>query len=278
MDVAAKGIPSLTGRVAVVVGASSGFGRAIAVAFGRAGMKVVVGDITEQAAPGNFDEAAEFSTVALIRREGGEASYAACDVARAADANGLIDHAVQTFGRIDVVVNNAGVWRGGVFHEVSEAAFDACADVLVRGSWLVSQAAIRQFLAQASEGAGGRRGNVINIVSTAGLKPHQGQPAYNVAKAAQANLTRCLALEYGREGIRANGICPTWMKTAMSRGGFENAATTEMVERVVPMGRWGEVDDVAELALYLASDASAFINGALIPLDGGETLGALRFA
>jgi NAD(P)-dependent dehydrogenase (short-subunit alcohol dehydrogenase family) len=277
VDIEAKGIPSLKGRVAVVTGASSGFGRGIAVAFGRAGMKVVVGDLTESTAPGNFDEAPELSTVALIQREGGEASYASCDVAKSADANALIEHAVQAFGRIDVVVNNAGVWRGGPFHEVSEAAFDACAGVLVKGSWMVSQAAIRQFLEQDAE-VGGRRGAVINIVSTAGLKPHQGQPAYNVAKAAQANLTRCMALEYGREGIRVNGICPTWMKTAMSRGGFENAATTEMVERVVPMGRWGEVDDVAELALYLASDASAFINGALIPLDGGETLGALRFA
>ena len=272
MDLDAKGIPSLKGRVAVVTGGSSGFGRGIAVAFGRAGMKVVVGDLTEVAAPGNFDEAPELSTQALIHRDGGQASFATCDVTKAADANGLIAHAVQAFGRVDVVVNNAGVWRGGAFHDVTEAAFDACADVLVRGSWLVSQAAIRQFLRQ------GGQASVINVVSTAGLRPHQGQPAYNVAKAAQANLTRCLALEYGREGIRVNGICPTWMKTAMSRGGFENADFTQVVERTVPMGRWGEVGDVAELALYLASDASGFINGALIPLDGGETLGALRFA
>ncbi|HEX3917286.1 MAG TPA: SDR family oxidoreductase [Caulobacteraceae bacterium] len=277
MDIAAKGIPSLKGRVAVVTGASSGFGRGIAVAFGRAGMKVVVGDLTAQTAPGNFDEAPKLTTTALIERDGGAASFITCDVAKAADANALIAHAVQAFGRIDVVVNNAGVWRGGPFHEVSEAAFDACANVSVKGSWLVSQAAIRQFLAQNGRAQGGS-GNVINIVSTAGLRPHQGQPAYNVAKAAQANLTRCMALEYGREGIRVNGICPTYMKTAMSRGGFEHPATTEMVQRVIPMGRWGEVDDVAELALYLASDASAFINGALIPLDGGETLGALRFA
>jgi NAD(P)-dependent dehydrogenase (short-subunit alcohol dehydrogenase family) len=270
-------LPSLQGKVAVVTGASSGFGRGIAVAFARAGMKLVIGDVTEQAAPGNFDEAPELGTAALIERDGGEATYVTCDVAKAADATGLIAHAVQAFGRIDVVVNNAGVWRGSAFHEMAEAAFDACADVLVKGSWLVSQAAIRQFLAQAGEGQGGV-GNIINIVSTAGLKPHQGQPAYNVAKAAQANLTRCLALEYGRQGIRVNGICPTWMKTAMSRGGVENPAFTQVVERTVPMGRWGEIGDVTQLALFLASDASAFINGALIPLDGGETLGSLRFA
>lgn len=272
MDAEAVGHPSLPGKVAVVTGGSSGFGRGIAVAFGRAGMKVVVGDVTEQTAAGNFDEAPELSTVELIRRDGGEGSFTVCDVTKVADAAALIHRAVQQFGRIDLVVNNAGVWRGGAFHEVPEAAFDACANVLVKGSWLVGQAAIRQFLAQ------GGGGNVINIVSTAGLRPHVGQPAYNVAKAAQANLTRCMALEYGREGIRVNGICPTWMKTGMSRGGFESPDFTQVVERVVPLGRWGEIDDVVELALFLASDASAFINGALIPLDGGETLGALRFA
>jgi NAD(P)-dependent dehydrogenase (short-subunit alcohol dehydrogenase family) len=265
-------IRPLEGKVAVVTGGSSGFGRAIAVAFARSGAKVVIGDVTEATAPGNFDEAPELSATELIRRDGGEASYVACDVAQAADADALIDHAVQAFGRLDLVVNNAGVWRGGPFHEVPEAAFDACAAVLVKGTWLVSQAAIRRFLAQGGGGA------LINIVSTAGLRPHQGQPAYNVAKGAQANLTRCLALEYGREGIRVNGICPTYMKTAMSRGGFENPAFTQVVERVVPLGRWGEIVDVANLAVFLASDASAFINGALVPLDGGETLGALRFA
>ncbi len=262
----------LGGTVAVVTGASSGFGRGIAVAFARAGAKVVVGDLTEAAAPGNFDEAPELATADLVRRDGGEASFIRCDVTRAVDADALIAHAAEVFGRLDLVVNNAGVWRGGPFHEVPEAAFDACASVLVKGTWLVSQAAIRRFLAQ------GGGGNIINIVSTAGLRPHQGQPAYNVAKAAQANLTRCLALEYGREGIRVNGICPTYMKTAMSRGGFDNPSFSQIVERVVPLGRWGEIDDVAELAVFLASGASAFINGALIPLDGGETLGALRFA
>jgi NAD(P)-dependent dehydrogenase (short-subunit alcohol dehydrogenase family) len=277
MRAEATDISSLKGRVAVVTGGSSGFGRGIAVALARAGMMVAIGDITEQAAPGNFDEAPELSTAELIRQGGGAASFATCDVAKAADADGLIAHAVEAFGRLDLVVNNAGIWRGGVFHEVPEAAFDACANVLVKGSWLVSQAAIRQFLAQGVDERG-RGGNLINIVSTAGLKPHQGQPAYNVAKAAQANLTRCLALEYGRQGIRVNGICPTWMKTSMSRGGFDSPDFTQVVERTVPLGRWGEIGDVAELALFLASDASAFINGALIPLDGGETLGGLRFA
>ena len=277
MAAEAQHIASLAGKVAVITGASSGFGRGIAVGLAGAGMKVVIGDVTEKARPGNFDDAPELSTVDLIRRDGGKASFIACDVAKGADADGLIDQAVKVFGRLDLVVNNAGVWRGGAFHEMSESDFDACANVLVKGSWLVSQAAIRQFLAQRRDGQGGG-GNVINIVSTAGLRPHQGQSAYNVAKAAQANLTRCMALEYGREGIRVNGICPTWMKTGMSRGGFESPAFTQVVERTVPMGRWGEIDDVVELALFLASDASAFINGALIPLDGGETLGAVRFA
>jgi NAD(P)-dependent dehydrogenase (short-subunit alcohol dehydrogenase family) len=262
----------LSGKVAVVTGASSGFGRGIAVAFARAGMKVVIGDVTASTAPGNFDEAPELTTEALIARDGGEAAFVSCDVARAADAAALVEAAVNRFGRLDVAVNNAGVWRGGAFHTLSEADFDACWSVIAKGGFLVSQAAVRQFLAQ------GNGGNIINIVSTAGLRAHRGQTAYNMAKAAQANLTRCLALDYGEAGIRANGICPTFMKTAMSRGGFESAGFTDGVKRVIPLGRWGEIADVTDLALFLASDASAFINGALIPLDGGETLGAMRTA
>ena len=258
----------LTGKVAVVTGASSGFGRGIAVGFARAGAKVVVGDLIETSAAGGFDERPELTTAQLIADLGGEAVFQACDVSKATDVSRLVGAAVERFGRLDILVNNAGVYRGGAFHEQSEADLDACLDVIVKGTWFGAQAAIRRFLEQ------GGGGNLINIVSTAGLRGHVGQAAYNTAKGAQAMLTRSLALEYASQGIRVNGVCPTYVKTAMSRPGFEGPFS-EYVRRVVPLGRWGEISDVVELTLFLASDASSFIHGALIPLDGGETLGAV---
>ncbi len=264
---------SLAGKVAVVTGASTGFGRAIAVLYARHGARVVVGDLREAAAEGNFDEAPELTTVQLIERDGGQALYQHCDVAEQVQVAALVGAARDRFGRLDVLVNNAGVWRGGRrLHEMTDDDLDACWRVLVKGSWYGSQEAVRIFLAQ------GGGGSVITIVSTSGLRGHANQSVYNMAKAAQANLVRCLGLEYGADNIRANGICPSLAKTAMARGGYEWDTSGAMVRRVIPQGRWGEASDVAGLALYLASDAARHLNGALIPIDGGETLGAARNA
>ena len=261
---------SAPAKVMAVTGASTGMGRGIAVAAARAGMRVVVGDLTETPREGNFDERPELSTAELIAESGGEAVFTSCDVTQAAGAEALVAKAVERFGRLDILVNNAGVWRGGPFHELPEAAFDACWSVIAKGTWLCSRAAIRHFLSR--EGGG----SIINVVSTAGIRPHRGQTAYNTAKGAQAALTKCLALEYADRDIRVNGVCPTFVKTAMSRGGFEHAPDGAV--RSIPIGRWGEIEDAVNAALFLASDASAFLTGVLLPVDGGETLGASRTA
>ena len=262
----------LGGKVAVITGGSTGFGRAIAVAYAREGANIVVGDVEERPAPGNFDERPELTTAALIEEAGGEAMFHRCDVTRSSEVDALVEAAAARFGRLDVMVNNAGVWRGGPFLEIGEADLDACWSVIVKGSWFGAQAAMRRFIAQ------GGGGHIINIVSTAGLKGHAGQACYNVAKAAQANLTRCLALEGATHAIRANVICPTFMRTAMSRPGYDSEAFRDVATRSIPVGRWGEAADVAACAVFLASDEAAFLDGALIPLDGGETLGAARSA
>ena len=258
---------SLVDKVAVVTGASTGLGRGIAVAFARSGAKVVVGDLNEHPPAGSFDDDPGLTTAELITQAGGEAAFQACDVTQRSSVIDLVGSAIQRFGGLNVMVNNAGVYRGGGrLHELSEDDLDACLNVLVKGSWLGSQEAVKVFLA-----TGG--GSIINIVSTAGLRAHVNQSPYNMAKAAQANLTRCLALEYGADNIRANAICPTYMKTAMSRSGFDSDAFTRMVSHSNPLGRWGEITDVSNLAVFLASDAASFLNGALIPVDGGETTG-----
>ena len=151
-------------------------------------------------------------------------------------------------------------------HEFSEEDLDVCFDVNCKGSFFGAQSAIRQFLAQ------GDGGNIINLVSTAGLQGHPSQSVYNISKGAQAQLTRCLAIEYGKDGIRTNGICPTFAKTSLTRALFDDKDFDEFFVETVPLKRWGEVDDIAGLAVFLASDESSYIHGDLIRIDGGETL------
>jgi NAD(P)-dependent dehydrogenase (short-subunit alcohol dehydrogenase family) len=257
----------LDDRVAVVTGASSGFGRAIAVAFAAEGAKVVVSDIHEEPNTGGFEADGELTTVQAIERAGGAATYVACDVTRAADVAALVETAVSVYGRLDVMVNNAGIYRGGrLAHEFTEEDLDACYAVNVKGTFFGAQEAVKQFLAQ------GEGGNIINLVSTAGLGGHPNQSVYNTSKGAAANLTRCLAIEYGHEGIRVNGICPTYAKTSLTRALFDDKDFDKLFTDSIPLKRWGEVEDIAQLAVFLASDDSSYIHGDLIRVDGGETL------
>lgn len=257
----------LEGKVVVITGASTGFGRGIADKMAAEGARVVIGDLKEEANPSGFDERPDLTTVQLVESKGGQASFARCDVTKRADVAALVAHAVDKFGRLDVMVNNAGIYRGGkLLHEFEEVDLDLCFDVNVRGSFLGAQEAIKVFLKQ------GDGGNIINLVSTAGLQGHPRQSVYNISKGAQANLTRCLAIEYGRDGIRVNGICPTYAKTALTRAFAEDADFDSMFVESIPLKRWGEVPDIADLAVFLASERSSYIHGVLVRIDGGETL------
>ncbi len=261
---------ALSGQVAVITAGSTGFGRAIAQSFAMQGAAVVIADLTEARAAGNFDEMPELSTTEWIVRDGGKAFFQTCDVRVEADVKSLFEATVARFGRLDILVNNAGVWRGGApLHQLSVDDLEACLAVQVRGSWLCAQAAVRQFLHQ------GTGGNIINLVSTAGLRAHQGQAPYNLAKAAQASLTQCLAIEYASAGIRSNAICPTYVKTSMSRGGVESPVMGKAVPELIPLGRWGEISDVVNAARFLASPDASFMTGVLLPVDGGELLTGL---
>lgn len=257
----------LDGKVVVITGASTGFGRGIAEKMAAEGARVVIGDLKEEANPDGFDERPDLTTAQLVESKGGQAVFARCDVTKRAEVAALIATAVARFGRFDVMVNNAGIYRGGkLLHEFDEADLDICFDVNVRGSFLGAQEAIKVFLKQ------GGGGNIINLVSTAGLQGHPRQSVYNISKGAQANLTRCLAIEYGHEGIRVNGICPTYAKTALTRAFADDADFDAMFVESVPLKRWGEVPDIADLAVFLASERSSYIHGALVRIDGGETL------
>ncbi len=257
----------LEGKVAVITGASSGFGRGIARAFAAEGAKVVVSDVREELTEGGFEEDPDLTTVEAIEKDGGEAIYVGCDVTKQDQVRDLVKAAVDGFGRLDIMVNNAGIYRGGkLTHEFTEEDLDACFNVNVKGTFFGAQEAVKQFLEQ------GDGGNIINLVSTAGLGGHPNQSVYNTSKGGQANLTRCLAIEYGEKGIRVNGICPTYAKTALTRQLFDDKDFDEAFKQSIPLKRWGEVEDISNLAVFLASAESSYIHGDLVRVDGGETL------
>jgi len=257
----------LDGKVAAVTGASSGFGRAIAVAFAAQGAKVVVSDLQAEASRGGFETKSDQTTADEIEHAGGKAAFVRCDVTKQVDVKNLVAEAADKYGRLDVMVNNAGIYRGGkLAHEFSEEDLDACFNVNVKGTWFGCQEAVKQFMKQ------GKGGNIINLVSTAGLQGHPKQSVYNTSKGAQANLTRCMAIEYGHLGIRVNGICPTYAKTALTRELFDDKGFDDFFTQSIPLKRWGEAQDIADLAVFLASDESSYIHGDLVRIDGGETL------
>lgn len=257
----------LKGKVAAVTGSSSGFGRAIALALAAEGAKVVCSDIKMDADSKGFEPDLQVNTDDAIRNAGGEACFVKCDVTKLDDVKALVQTAVDKFGHLDIMVNNAGIYRGGkLLHEFTEEELDVCYNVNVKGTFFGAQEAVKQFLKQ------GTGGNIINIVSTAGLGGHPNQSVYNTSKGAAANLTRCLAIEYGKEKIRVNGICPTYCKTALTRAFYDDKDFDKMFVESIPLHRWGEAKDVADLAVFLASDESSYIHGDLIKLDGGEQL------
>jgi NAD(P)-dependent dehydrogenase (short-subunit alcohol dehydrogenase family) len=257
----------LEGKVIVVTGASSGFGRGMSLAFAQEGAKVIASDIHEEANTGGFEADSSITTVQEIDKNGGQAVYIQSDVTNAGQVDDLIASAVNTYGQLDVMVNNAGVYRRDKrIHEFSAEDLYACFDVNCKGSFFGAQSAVKQFLTQ------GDGGTIINLVSTAGLQGHPWQSVYNISKGAQAQLTRCLAIEYGKDGIRTNGICPTFAKTSLTRTLYDDKSFDEAFVESVPLKRWGEVDDVASLAVFLASEESSYIHGDLIRIDGGETL------
>ena len=257
----------LKDKVAIVTGSSSGFGRAIALKFADEGARVVCSDVVKNPSPQGFEDDLTTPTHEKIQLAGGVAIFVTCDVTIAEQVQDLVKAAIDRFGKLDIMVNNAGVVRGGkLFHEFTEEDLNACYKVNVKGTFFGSQEAGKQFLKQ------GNGGRIINIISTAGLGGYPRQSVYNISKAAAANLTNSLAIEYGRNGIRVNGICPTFCKTSMAREIYSDPGFAKAIAESIPLGRWGEAKDVANMAVFLASDESEFIHGTLIPVDGGERL------
>ncbi len=247
---------TLVGKVALITGAASGQGRAAAELFAEHGASVVVVDV-------NDDGAAE--TVALVEKDGGTAVAVHADVSRRTDCDAMIDAAIAAYGRLDVLYNNAAIQMSGRLVDTTEAMWDITISTNLTAIFRACRAAIPHMLR-------GGSGSIINTSSTLGQQGSEGYAAYGAAKAGLIALTRQITVEFGPE-IRANVIAPGSIDTPRFRRVAEQMddpdAFLGMLRRTIPLRRLGDAYDIARTALFLASDASAYISGAVIPCDGG---------
>lgn len=240
----------LEGRTSIITGAAQGIGFAIAEAFAREGSHVVIGDLDASAA----DRAA--------KRIGGSAIGVSCDVADASDIEALISSAVTSFGSVDVLVNNAGITRDATMRKMTETQFDDVISVHLKGTWLGTRAASAVMRGQDSGGS------IINMSSISGKVGLIGQTNYSAAKAGIVGLTKAAAKEVGFAGVRVNAIQPGLIRTPMTEGLRDDILAARLAE--IPLGRVGEPAEVAQVALFLASDMSSYLTGAVLEVTGGR--------
>jgi len=249
----------LENKVALITGGGTGIGRACCELFAAEGAAVVLAGRRVEA----LREAA-----GAVRSQGGRAFEQQCDVTRAADVQTAVRRAVAEFGGLNVVVNNAGYWMAASAEETSEEEWDKVMDTNLKGAFLVSKAALPEL-----RRAGG--GAIINIGSILSLVGMKRRVAYTASKGGLAMLTKAMALDHAAEGIRINCICPGLVETPLAQQALAQFADpqAELARRVagIPAGRAGKPEDVARLALFLASDDSSWMTGAVVPLDGGFT-------
>ena len=245
----------LRDKVALISGGARGIGAVEASLFAREGARVVIGDILGP-------EGRE--TAEGIGATGGEAIFVSLDVTSEADWETAVGEAVSRFGKLDVLVNNAGIYLRGLVEETSTEDWDRVMDVNAKGVFLGTRAAIPAMRES-------RGGSIVNVASFNSLVGTTTSAAYNASKAAVRLLTKSTAVQYAQDGIRANVIHPGPIQTAMFMSGFPDEEAVERRRALVPLGRIGTADDVAYGALFLASDESSYMTGSDLVIDGGWT-------
>jgi NAD(P)-dependent dehydrogenase (short-subunit alcohol dehydrogenase family) len=252
----------LENKVALITAAGSGIGRASALLFAQEGAKVVVTDID----PNKGQE-----TVNLIKKYGGESIFVKADASKVSDMENMVKVAVGTYGKLNILFNNAGMPGAFKLDGVSEKEWQACVEVNTKGAFFATKYAVPEL-----RKAGG--GAVIFTASTAGLVGSSFSPVYSLAKGGIVNLTRAFALLLAPDNIRVNCVCPALVDTPMAPGFMgpgtaEEKAATQMMflKNAVPLGRMARAEEVGHAVLFLASDEASFITGAALPVDGGMT-------
>jgi NAD(P)-dependent dehydrogenase (short-subunit alcohol dehydrogenase family) len=245
---------TFAGRVALVTGGSSGIGRATAIKFGERGAKVVIAARREK-------EGSE--TVDMIKKAGGEAIFVRTDVRIASQVENMVQQAVKKYGRLDIAFNNAGV--GGIMARLvrtTEELFDELVDTNFKGVWLSMKYEIPVMQKQ-----GG--GVIINNASIAGVSTAERLSVYSGSKHAVVAISNAAATEYGKDNIRVAAICPGWIKTRMTEELRAQKDADTTIQNTVPLKRMGEPEEVAEMVIWLASDAASYISGGTFIVSGG---------
>jgi NAD(P)-dependent dehydrogenase (short-subunit alcohol dehydrogenase family) len=251
---------NFTGKIAFVTGAASGIGRAAALAFAREGAAVVAADVSEQ---GNHE------TARLIEKQGGKALAVRCDVTKADEVQAALAKTIETFGRLDFAFNNAGIEprKPAPTADYDEDEWDRILDINLRGVFLCMKHEIPLILKHGDGGA------IVNTSSGAGVIGIKGSPAYTAAKHGVIGLTKSAALDYAAQNVRINAVCPGYIETPMMdrfTGGTPEGRAKVVAEE--PAGRMGKPEEVAAAAVWLCSDAAAFMVGHALVIDGGQTI------
>jgi NAD(P)-dependent dehydrogenase (short-subunit alcohol dehydrogenase family) len=244
---------TFAGKVALVTGGSSGIGRAAAIKFGERGARVMVAARREK-------EGKE--TVEMTKKAGGEAMFVQTDVRIASQVENMVQQTIKKYGRLDIAFNNAGV--GGIMARLirmTEETFDELVDTNFKGVWLSMKYEIPVM-----QGQGG--GIIINNASIAGVSTAERLSVYSGSKHAVVAISKAAATEYGRDNIRVVAVCPGWIKTAMTEE-LRARKDADTLQGNIPLKRWGEPEEVAEMVIWLASDAASFVTGGAFVISGG---------
>ena len=244
----------LKDKVGIVTGAGSGIGRACAIALAKEGARIAL--VGRRKDP-----------IERVAREIGERAFAiSADVSKAGEISRLLEETVHRFGGLNVLVNNAGVLHVGTAEQITEEQWDDTFNLNVRSVWLLSRAVLPHM-----RKSGG--GSIINLASVLGIVGARNRAAYAPSKGAMVQLTKCMAIDHGHENIRVNAICPSFVETELTAhliGQAPDAAAFRRERTAAhPIGRLGRPEDIAGLAVYLASDESSWVTGAVLPVDGG---------
>jgi 3-oxoacyl-[acyl-carrier protein] reductase len=249
---------SLQGRVALVTGGSRGIGRAIALRLAEAGAQVVISYLRDE-------KGAAETAVAMQDQFAVEATVVRADVSHLSEAERLVDAAIEKFGRLDILVCNAGVWEGAPVEEITEELWERVLDVNLKGSWTVCRAAVPVLKRQGW-------GRIVLVSSTAGQRGEANFSNYAASKAGQIAFAKSLAVELGGYGVTVNAVAPGWVETGMTAGAFTDEGFRESVERTIPVGRIASADDVALPVLFLCSEWARHITGEVLNVNGGSVL------